>query len=452
MIATLLAASLLLQIAAPDSSDGSARSALTFEVTAADGLISVQTEGRLFVVVSPREESEPRMTIGRTGLEQPPVFARDVTMVPGRPATIDQSAVSFPIASLAELAPGDYFVQAVFDINEDLRSVNAPGNLYSAVTKVRLDPADGGVVKLMLTEKVPPEELPADSESVRFVKIKSDLLSEFHGRPIYLRAGIILPPDHGRDPDQRYPLRVRIGGYGARYTRVSSMMSEKSEFRKAWASESAPRMIVLHLDGDGPLGDPYQVNSANHGPFGDAVVRELIPYVEKTYGAIGEPWARVVDGGSTGGWVSLALQIFYPDFFMGAWSYCPDSVDFRAFQLVNVYGDANAYVNARGFERPSARELTGDVRFTMRHELQMENLLGRGDSWTMSVRTVGSVERDLRCARGRRASGAALGPTDRRDRSICREALREVRSPDYPRTQLAHARPKARWEDKHLDG
>jgi S-formylglutathione hydrolase FrmB len=143
-------------------------------------------------------------------------------------------------------------------------------------------------------------------------------------------------------------------------------------------------MILVHLDGAGPLGDPYQVDSANHGPYGAAVTRELLPYVEEHFRGIGRGEARFLDGGSTGGWVALALQVFYPDLFNGAWSFCPDSVDFRSFQLVNIYEDENAYVNQHGFERPSARDVSGDVRFTMRHECQVENGLGRGDSWTLS--------------------------------------------------------------------
>jgi len=92
----------------------------------------------------------------------------------------------------------------------------------------------------------------------------------------------------------------------------------------------------------------------------------------------------VLDGGSTGGWVSLALQVFYPDFFNGAWSQCPDPVDFRAYELIDIYKDSNAYVNERGFERPAAREINGDVRYTVRHECQLENVLGRGNRWTLS--------------------------------------------------------------------
>src|SRR5580704_2740733 len=125
-------------------------------------------------------------------------------------------------------------------------------------------------------------------------------------------------------------------------------MDERSRFRGAWLADGAPRMVLLHLDGAGPLGDPYQVNSANNGPYGDAVTQELIPFIEEKYHAIGEPRARVLSGVSTGGWVSLALQVFYPDFFNGTWSYCPDGVDFRAFQLVNIYEDRNAYINGHG--------------------------------------------------------------------------------------------------------
>jgi S-formylglutathione hydrolase FrmB len=132
------------------------------------------------------------------------------------------------------------------------------------------------------------------------------------------------------------------------------------------------------------------VNSANHGPYGDAVTQELIPHVEKTYRGVGKPHARVLDGASTGGWVSLALQVFYPDFFDGAWSHCPDPVDFRAFQLMNVYADASAYVNRHGFDRPGARDLSGETRYTMRSEVGREAVLGRGGRWALSGKDWGS--------------------------------------------------------------
>lgn len=360
-------------------------SSLRFEVTVAPGLISTPVNGRLLVVMGRASQPEPRLTIGQTGLDASPVLARDVSNLRSASAeVVDQRAVSFPIESLARLPAGDYYVQAVFDSNNDLKSVNAPGNLYSEAQQLQLDPAHTQPVKLQLSRRVPAEQLPSETNYVKFVKIQSALLSKFHKRPIYLRAGVILPRDYSTQTTRRYPLRVHIGGYGDRFSRAKSMMANATLFQRTWLADGTPRMIMLFLDGDGPFGDCYQVNSDNNGPYGDAITQELIPYVEEKFRCIGQSYARFVEGGSTGGWVSLALQVFYPDFFNGAWSAFPDGVDFRQLQLIDIYRDGNAYVNEHGFERPSARDLNGDVRFTVRHECQMENVIGFGDSWTMS--------------------------------------------------------------------
>lgn len=367
------------------TSPPSQSTSLGFEVTVAPKLSGATQRGRLFVVLSRSATPEPRTTVGDTGMDAPVVLARDVEgFAPGASARLDAGAAIFPVENLSRVPAGEYYAQALFDSNIDLKSVNAPGNLYSAVRRISLDPSRGETFRLELSERVPPEQLPAETEYVKYVRLESKLLSRFHGRPIYLRAGVILPRGHAQETTRRYPLRVHIGGYGERFTSVERMMREGSKFRSAWLADDAPRMILLHLDGDGPYGDSYQVNSDNNGPYGDAVTRELIPYVEEKFRALGEPRARVLDGGSTGGWVSLALQVFYPDYFNGTWTFCPDGVDFRAFQLINIYEDKNAYVNPNGFERPSARDANGDVKFTIRHECQMENVKGLSDSWTMS--------------------------------------------------------------------
>lgn len=364
---------------------------LRFEVTLAPGLAASPPSGRLLVVLGPASEVEPRSAIGRTGMDAPPILGTDVTQLrPGAVAVVDEAAPTFPLPHLSQLAPGVYRAQALLLTNPDIRGPDAPGTLYSRPVTVRLDPARGWSVRLTLAHRLPDETLPRETEYLRYVRLYSVLLSRFYGRPMFLRAGVILPRNYAREPARRYPLRVHIGGYGTRFTEVARLMADGSPFRTAWLAPDAPAMLFLHLDGAGPLGDPYQVNSANHGPYGDAVTGELIPYVERQFRGIGEPWARVLDGTSTGGWVALALQIFYPDLFNGAWAFCPDSVDFRAFQLLNIYEDRNAYVDEQGFERPSARNPTGEVRFTMRHECQMENVLGTGGSWTMSGRQWGA--------------------------------------------------------------
>ncbi len=348
-------------------------------------MISHAATGRLFVILTRKNEPEPRVALGDNGPDAPFVIARDVNeLAPGATAVLDTNAITFPVTNLSEAPAGNYYIQTLLESNRDLLLPDAPGNLYSGVKKIHLDAARGGVVKLELDHRIPDEQLPADTELVKFVKIQSRLLSQFHGRPIYLRAVIILPRDHGREPDRKYPLWVRIGGYGERYTAAASLMEPGTDFRKNWMADGTPRMIYLFLDGAGPYGDPYQVNSANNGPYGDAIVRELIPYVEEKFGAIGEPRARALSGISTGGWVSLALQVYYPDFFNGTWASCPDPVDFRALELINIYSNDNAYVNEYGAGRPSVRSANGDVITTLRREVRMENVLGRGDNWTMS--------------------------------------------------------------------
>jgi hypothetical protein len=363
-----------------------------FEITLASGLSDQPIDGRLLLVLGKSAKPEPRRSIGATGLKSQPIFGRDVLgLKAGDAVVIDELAIGFPVERLSAVAPGEYFAQAVLMCNRDLLLDDSPGNLYSKPVQVRLgatgrsgDASAPERLRIELTEKIGDESVPENADNVRFVKFRSELLSQFHGRPMYLRAGVILPRDFDQEPDRHYPLRVTIGGYGSRYTGVRQMMRPMSPFRAAWMADGGPRMILLHLDGAGPLGDPYQVNSANNGPYGDAVTQELIPFIEKTYRGIGQPWARVLDGGSTGGWVSLALQVFYPDEFNGCWSGFPDGVDFRGFQLIDIYRDDNAYLNRYGFERPSKRTQDGDVEFTVRHECQMENVLGRGDSWTLS--------------------------------------------------------------------
>lgn len=365
---------------------------LRFEVTVPPGLLKQPQDGRLFVVLSTTSTPEPRTMLGRNGPDAPEALAMDVrALAPGKSIVLDDTSFAYPQTNLAALPAGDYFMQAVFDYNADLRLVDAPGNLYSAVVKNHLDPKEGAVVKLELSRQIRPEQLPPDTDQIKYIRLRSKLLSDFHHRPIYLRAGIILPRDYTNSPTRRYPLWVQIGGFGDRYTSVSGLMNGRfGGFRSIWQADDTPRFVLLQLDGAGPLGDPYYVNSANNGPYGDALIQELIPHVEQQFRCISQPHARVLSGTSTGGWVSLALQIFYPDFFNGTWSSCPDPVDFRAFELVNIYSDDYAYVNRHRNERPSERDLKGDVVLTMRREVGIENLLGRGNSYTTSGQQWGS--------------------------------------------------------------
>ncbi len=315
-----------------------------------------------------RGGSEPRFGIGATSKFSSPYFGTDMdNFTADKVAVIDDTSTAFPLEKLSEVPAGDYTAQAVFHTNRDICLPNEFGNLISKPTPIKWDPKANETYKLTLTERLPDEKLPADTAKVKYLKFPSKLLSDFHKRPMFYRLAVILPANFEKEPDKNYLLCVHIGGFGSRYQFGAGIPPD-------------PRFVQIFPDGAGPYGDPYQVNSANNGPYGDALTQEVIPYLEKTYRCGGHN-RRFTTGGSTGGWVSLALQIYYPDFFNGCWSSCPDPVDFRDYELINIYADKNAYVNNFGFERPSQRNINGETIMTVRHETQVENVIGRNGGW-----------------------------------------------------------------------
>ncbi len=225
-----------------------------------------------------------------------------------------------------------------------------------------------------------------DSDShVRFVKIEAPTLEKFYNntRKVYLCGGILLPEGYNARATGGYPLRIHMGGFNSPYDTVNTLMALPG-FRNVWVNPNTPKMVMLHLDDSGPNGNPYQVNSANNGPYGDAIVHDVIPFVESHLTIKHD--ARVLDGHSTGGWAALALQIFYPSFFKGVWAFSPDSPDFRAFQLANIYTDKNMYRDDNGNLIPSERE-GSNVSKTVKSEVGEEIDRAKeccGGDWTQS--------------------------------------------------------------------
>ena len=343
--------------------------------------------GRVYVMVSRTNDREPRLQIGRTGT---PFFGRDVEKLsPGQAGIIDASDLGTPVESLKDLPPGDYFVQGFVNIYSEFKRADghtvwmhddqwegqrwniSPGNLYSDVQRVHID-ASTESIKLVAAHAIPPIEVPADTPWVKRFKIQSALLTKFWGRPIYLGATVLLPRDYATST-VRYPVLYRQGHFGLG---APLGFQETNEIGQAWMRDDFPRMLVVQLQHPAPyFDDSYGVNSPNLGPYGDAIMQELIPEVERRFRAIGEPWARITDGGSTGGWISLAHQILYPDFYGGVWSYCPDSVTFSDVEGINVYKDDNAFFRAidwRTVPIINTREVNGHVRLTSEQRNHME--------------------------------------------------------------------------------
>ena len=403
------------QFAVNQTSSGAGK--LRFEISFPESLGSKPLDGHIMLGIAKDEKPEPRYQLREEEAESAQFFGLDVdALPPGNGATIDSSTLGYPLISLDTLPAGDYYVQAVLNIYEtfhrsDGRTVKLPpdmgegqqwyekpGNLFSKPQKLHIDPAVGGVIRISLSEKIPPIQPPSDTRYIKHFRMQSKLLSDFWGRPMYLGAIVVLPEGFDQHPNVRYPLLIDHGHFPADFRsfrtepptpdlkdRARKRAESQYKLYQDWTSGRLPKMLLLQIQHANPYyDDSYAVNSANVGPYGDAILKELIPEVEKRFRGIGQPWARALTGGSTGGWEAIADQIFYPDDFNGAWGFCPDPIDFRAYQIVNIYEDKNAFWAQGPFgrvPRPEMREPDGSLKAVMEPAVRREEVMGtRGRS------------------------------------------------------------------------
>ena len=401
-----------------------------FAVSFPEARSATPLDGRLVVMVSSDSTGEPRFQI-RDGVTTQLAFAIDVDgLSPGEDAVIDSDAFGYPLRSISAIPPGTYRVQALLhryetfhradghvvklppDRGEGQQWSRKPGNLYSTPQNVAIDPASDGVIRISLDEEIPPIPDPAETPWIKHERIQSALLSEFWGRPVYLGAHVLLPQGFDAHPNARYPLVVNHGhfpydfggfreappdpdlepDYSERfrlsgYNRIQQEHAHR--FYEDWTGPGFPRVLLIKVQHPTPYyDDSYAVNSANNGPYGDAITHELIPYLEEKYRGLGEGWARFLYGGSTGGWEAMAVQVFYPEEYNGAWIACPDPIDFRANTVVNIYEDENAYYLDSQWKRtprPGRRDWLGHVSATLEEMNHRELVLGTkgrsGQQW-----------------------------------------------------------------------
>jgi hypothetical protein len=407
-------------------------SRLRFEIAFPAERSRAPLDGRLLVFISADTTDEPRFQISDApGTQQ--VFGVDVDgWRPGETRIVDASAFGYPLRSIADLPRAVYRVQALINRYETFRRSDGhvvklppdkgegqqlsrkPGNLYSKPRTVALDASRGDVVRLTLDQEIPPVEDFAKQETkyVKYVKIRSERLSKFWGRDMHLAAWVLLPWGFDEHPDARYPLMVNHGHFPSRLdgwretppdTTLKPDFSERFnlrgynriqqehawQFYKDWMGKGFPRALLIEIQHPTPFyDDSYAVNSANNGPYGDAIQYELIPEIERRFRGIGQGWARFAFGGSTGGWEAMAVQMFYPEEYNGAWVACPDPIDFRAYTVVNIYSDTNAYFREGPFKRvprPGQRNYLGHLSTTLEQSNHRELALGTrsrsGDQW-----------------------------------------------------------------------
>jgi hypothetical protein len=407
-------------------------SGLQVRISVGPELSKAPLDGRLLVVLSTDPKEEPRFQINDSTKTQQ-IFGIDVDgLQPDQEATIDQSALGYPVDSLREVPPGKYHIQALLhkyetfhradghivklpmDRGEGQQWNKAPGNLYSTPKEIEIGPGSSTAAPILvrLDKVIPPIADAPETKYIKHERIQSDRLTKFWGRPMHLGAHVLLPEGFDSHPDAHYPLVIFHGHFphtfdGFReqppdpdlkpeynerfhlegYNRI--VQEHAYQFYKEWTGPNYPRMIIIEIQHANPYyDDSYAVNSANLGPYGDAITYELVPYIEKKYRCLGAGWARFLYGGSTGGWEVLAAQLFYPAEYNGCYAACPDPIDFRAYTVVDIYKDKNAYYDVGPWhkvKRPGSRNYLGHVGTTLedmnRHELVLGTKSRSGQQW-----------------------------------------------------------------------
>lgn len=417
--------------------------AQTFRVHLPDTAGKEPFNGRLLLLLANNNSREPRFQVSDAPNTQL-VFGTDVhDWAPGTARAISDTSFGYPLEKLQEVPAGDYYVQVVLHVYETFHRKDghvvqlpmdrgegqhwntAPGNLYSTPVQVHYDPKQKKSIALTLNQTIGPIPAPEDTKYVKHIRIQSKLLTEFWGRPMYLGAHVLLPEGWDTHPNISYPLAIFHGHFpddfgGWRtippdenlapdtstrfhitgYNRI--VQQEAYDFYKMWTGPDFPRVIAVEIQHANPYyDDSYAVNSANLGPYGDAITYELIPEIEQRFRGIGQGWARFMYGGSTGGWEVLAAQVFYPDQYNGCYAACPDPIDFRHYTTINIYDEENAYYPKSDFKktpRPGHRDYLGHVSATVREMNHRELALGtRGrssDQWDIWEAVFSPVDHD----------------------------------------------------------
>ena len=417
--------------------------AQTFEVMLPASISNKPLDGRLLLLFSKSTAGEPRFQISDDEATQQ-VFGMDVDQwKPGTKKQFDASTFGYPVETIKQITSGNYRVQVVLHIYETFKRKDgnivklpmdrgegqhwniAPGNLYSTTQDIKYTPETSFKLMLNLDQKIPPIKEPEDSKYVKHIKIQSKLLTEFWGRPMYLGAHILLPEGWETHLNVKYPLAIYHGHFpddfgGWRTTPPDEnlvpdtvkrfnligynkiVQQEAYDFYKMWTGPDFPRVIAIEIQHANPFyDDSYAVNSANIGPYGDAITFELIPEIEKRFRGIGEGWARFMYGGSTGGWEAMAAQVFYPDQYNGSYAACPDPIDFHHYMTVDLYNHKNAYYAEGPFRRtprPGHRDYLGHVNAMVKDMNFRELALGSkgrsGDQWDVWEAVYSPVDKD----------------------------------------------------------
>ena len=351
-----------------------------------------KSTGRLVIALSTSPDGEPKDMLWPTFDDRHYLFAKNFNNWDASEPLIIQNSQGWSSwarigkSSLSEIPKDTFYIQLLWRQNFDgCFMAPGPGNIFSKKQELVLDKDQ--TLDISLSEVVAELRL-MDHPHMKMVTYKSDTLSKWWGKPMYERAALLLPSGYFDNPGKEYPVFYYIGGGASDCIRTIHMRWNRFSDSEWWLSEDAPQVIIVFLDGTKNK-NIYHIDSDNLGPHGHSLIHEFIPYIEKMYRGTDSPDTRFIGGCSTGGYGSLALQLFYPDVFNGVYCYSPDPIVFGECMNLNIYKDSNAFYDKFGYPRLIREHGLYGLTVSWKDWIEFENILGYSGTYLDSDHWMG---------------------------------------------------------------
>ncbi|MBN2426893.1 MAG: hypothetical protein JXK94_00995 [Deltaproteobacteria bacterium] len=284
---------------------------------------------------------------------------------------------------------GSYSLRAVIDTDLQSSILQKQGTLYSDKIIFEVNENGETIVDVELNNIIIGREF-KETETVKLLKVKSDLLSAFYQEPTFIEAAVILPVTYAQDSGKLYPVVFVFPGWGSTHMAVTR---DDFQQKRYGMSGYGQEKIFVFLNQDCRFGFHVFADSENNGPRATSFVKEFIPFLEENYRVARQACGRFLVGQSSGGWAALWLQVNFPDVFGLAWAGSPDPLDFRDFVGHDLYGKkANFFYDDHGGLTKAMRST--EHPFTNKECLEMEAALGDGGQFQSFEAVFGARGRD----------------------------------------------------------
>ena len=141
------------------------------------------------------------------------------------------------------------------------------------------------------------------------------------GDPAAFTAYVLTPGDYATTTT-RYPVVYVLAGY----TDPATGLAYSLAAAPAPAAGKVDPILVI-VSGVNGLGGGFYVNSSVSGNWEDAIVKDLIGYIDGQYRTIAKPTSRGIAGHSMGGFGATNLAMKHPELFRALFAEAPGMFD-----------------------------------------------------------------------------------------------------------------------------